>query len=66
MTLRYSNVSITIEYGTNNARVKSDFQDPNKIKLIFPAPLAETLGVNHKYFNQPIGNERYAFHTVSI
>ena len=48
MTLRNSNASKTIEYGTNNAPVKTDFQDPNKIKLIFPAPLAEKLGVNQK------------------
>ena len=40
VTLRNSSTSITIEYGTNNARVKIDFQDPNKIKLIFPTPLA--------------------------
>ena len=56
MTLRNSNASIILEYGTNNDRVKTKFQDPNRVKLILPTPLAEKLGVNQKYFNKPIGN----------
>ena len=46
MTLRNSNASITIDYGIYNARVKTNFQDPNRVKLILPTPLAEKLGVN--------------------
>ena len=67
MTLRNSNASITIDYGINNARVKTNFQDPNRVKLILPTPLAEKLGVNPKYFNKPIGNEKHAFtHSVDL
>ena len=67
MTLRNSNASITLEYGTNNARVKTNFQDPNRVKLILPTPLAEKLGVNQKYFTKPIDNEKHAFtHSVDL
>ena len=66
-TLRNSNASIRFEYGINNARVKTYFQDPNRVKLILPTPLAEKLGVNPKYFNKPIGNEKHAFtHSVDL
>ena len=60
-TLRNSNASIRINYGINNARVKVNFQDQNRVKLILPTPLTEKLGVNPKYFNKPIGNEKHAF-----
>ena len=67
ITLRNSTASITIDYGTNNARVKADFQDSNRVKLIFPTPMAEKLGVNQKYFSNPIGNERRAFiHSIDL
>ena len=32
MPLTYSSANIAIDYGTNNARDKTDFQDPNRVK----------------------------------
>ena len=47
--------------------MKNNCQDPNRVKLILPTPLAEKLGVNQKYFNKPIGNEKHAFtHSVDL
>ena len=38
-----------------------------RVKLSFPTPLAEKLGVNQKYFNKPIDNEKHAFtHSVNL
>ena len=67
MTLRNSNASITLDYGRSNARLKTNFQDPNRVKLILPTPVAEKLGANQKYFSKPIGNEKHAFtHSVDL
>ena len=47
--------------GKNSRRVKLNLQDPNQVKIFFPTPLAEKLGVNPIFHDKPIGNERHAF-----
>ena len=59
--LKQSNASISITYGKNSRRVKLNLQDPNQVKIFFPTPLAEKLGVNPSFHDKPIGNERHAF-----
>ena len=44
--LKNSNSTITISYGQNSARVRIDVQDPMNVKVIFPKPIAEILGVD--------------------
>ena len=61
LTLKNSNATITITYGENSARVKLDVQDPMKVKIIFPKAIAEILGVDRNYFDQPVANEKYIF-----
>ena len=41
--------------------MKVNLQDPNQVKIFFPTPLAEKLGVNPNFHDKPIGNERHAF-----
>ena len=65
-TLRNSNASIRIEYGINNARVKTNFQDPNRVKLILPTPLAEKLGVTQNTSINRLVMKNMLSHTVSI
>ena len=32
-----------------------------KVKIIFPKPIAEILGVDRNYFDKPVANEKYIF-----
>ena len=53
----------TMHYIWENSQ---QLQDTNQIKIFFPSPLAEKLGVNPNFHDKPIGNERHGFkHVVS-
>ena len=54
--LKQHNASITISYVKNSQRVKVNLQDLNQVKIFFPTPLAEKLGVNPNFHDKPIGN----------
>ena len=47
-----------MRYGQNSARVKLDIQEPMNIKDIFPKAIAKLLGVDRKYFDKPVENEK--------
>ena len=61
LKLKNSDVTITITYGENSARVKLDVQDPMKVKIIFQKAIAEILGVDRHFFDKPVANEKYIF-----
>ena len=59
--LKRHDASIIITYVKDSQLVKVNLQDPNQVKIFFPTPLAEKLGVNPNFHDKPIGNERHAF-----
>ena len=59
--LKNSNSTITISCGQNSAGVELDVQDPMNVKVIFPKPIIEILGVDRNYFDKPVPNEKCTF-----
>ncbi|MEW8546517.1 MAG: hypothetical protein AB2693_23630, partial [Candidatus Thiodiazotropha sp.] len=55
------NAAISITYVKSTNRLKVVAQDPNQVRIRFPASLGEALGVNPSMSEKPIGNERHAF-----
>ena len=47
--------------------MEEDNEKPTKVKIIFPTPLAEKLGLNKKFFDNPIGKKKYIItHSVDL
>ena len=59
--LKMHNASITISYVKNSQRVKGTLTGSSQVKIFFPSPLAEKLGVNPNFHDKPIVNERHGF-----
>ena len=60
--LKKRNASVYVTYEETRGRVKLGFQDSSKISLEFPKPLAEILGMDLYYANQPLDDsKRYIF-----
>ena len=54
-----ANANVQIAYVSNSKRMEVYNETPTKVKIIFPTPLAEKLGLNRKFFDNPIGKKRY-------
>ena len=47
-----------VAYGSNSKRMEVDNEKLTKVKIIFPTPLAEKLGLNKTFFDNPIDKKR--------
>ena len=54
-----ANANVQIAYVSNSKRMEVYNEKPTKVKIIIPTPLAEKLGLNRKFFDNPIGKKRY-------
>ena len=59
--MKQINASISITYVKSTNRLKVVAQNPNQVRIRFPASLGQALGVNPDMSENPIGNEPYAF-----
>ena len=59
--MKQINASISITYVKSTNRLKVVAQNPNQVRIRFPASLGQALGVNPDMSENPIGNESYAF-----